>query len=79
MTWISLLKNKSDLCQTFLVFHGMVKTQYKKEMQVFQWDNEREFVNTCIEDILRRHGIRHQTSCTYNPQQNGLAERKIDK
>lgn len=45
MTWISLLQNKTDVCQAFLEFHSMVKTQYKKEIRVFQSDNGKEFVN----------------------------------
>ena len=27
-------------------------------------------------NFLNHHGIQHQTSCTYTPQQNGLVERK---
>ncbi|PRQ38173.1 putative RNA-directed DNA polymerase [Rosa chinensis] len=39
-------------------------------------DNGGEFVNGPMIEFCRSHGIRHQTSNSYTPQQNGLAERK---
>jgi len=35
-----------------------------------------EFLENALGDYLRQQGIRHHTSCTYTPQQNGLAKRK---
>ena len=40
-------------------------------------DNGTEFIDASLGIFLRNHGIHHQTSCTYAPQQNGLAKRKI--
>ncbi|PRQ26842.1 putative RNA-directed DNA polymerase [Rosa chinensis] len=76
MTWVSLLKNKSDVFGMFTEFHKMVATQYQQSIRVFQSDNGGEFVNGPMIEFCRSHGIRHQTSNSYTPQQNGLAERK---
>jgi IS30 family transposase len=54
----------------------MIQTQYQKQIRVVQSDNGTEFVAVSLGNFLHSHGIHHQTSCTYTPQQNGLAERK---
>ncbi|CAB3225799.1 unnamed protein product [Arctia plantaginis] len=38
-------------------------------------DNGREYVNKHFQTILQEHGIVHQTTVPYSPQQNGVAER----
>ena len=54
----------------------MVRTQYQKQICVLQYDNGIEYMDASLENFPNIHGIRHHTSCTYTPQQNGLAERK---
>ena len=73
---MSLLIKISDLCLAFQNFHKMTHTHYQKQIRVWQSDNGTEFMDVSLGNFLRNHGIRHQTSCTYAPQQNGLAERK---
>ena len=76
MTWVSSLKNKSDIFGMFTEFHKIVATQYQQSIRVFQSDNGGEFVNGPMIEFCRSHGICHQTSNSYTPQQNGLAEWK---
>ena len=76
MTLVTLLTNKSDVYQAFQEFHNMVRTQYQTQIRVLQSDNGTGYVNTSFTKFLRHLGIRHQTSCTYTPQQNELAKRK---
>ena len=57
----------------------MVGTQYQKQVHVWQTDNAMEFVDTSLGKFLNQHGIRHQTSCTYTLQQNGLVEKRNKK
>ena len=57
-------------------FSQNAHTQYQKQIRVWQFDNGTEFIDAYLGNFLRNHGIRHQTSCTYAPQQNGLAEIK---
>ena len=76
MTWISLLRNKSEVSTAFQEFQKMVLTQYQRQIRTLQSDNGTEFMDQMLGNFLQRHGIQHQTSCTYTPQQNGLVERK---
>jgi len=39
-------------------------------------DNGREYLSHSFKNFMASHGILHQTSCAYIPQQNGVAERK---
>ena len=73
MTWVSLLFKKSDVCLAFQNFPKMTHTQYQKQIRVSKSDNGTDFIDASLRNFLRNHGIHHQTSCTYAPQQNGLA------
>lgn len=76
ITWVSLLKHKSEVFEWFINFHKIVSTQYQQSIRVFPSDNGGEFVNGVMSEFCRSHGICHQTSNSYTPQRNGLAERK---
>ncbi|KAL5804478.1 hypothetical protein ACOSQ3_031278 [Xanthoceras sorbifolium] len=76
MTWIFLLKNKSDVCDVFQNFYHMILTQFHKKIQVLRSDNGGEYLNHSVKTFCLKNGILHQTSCAHTPQQNGTAERK---
>ena len=40
-------------------------------------DNAKDFCNHELKELFASEGIRHETSCPYTPQHNGLIERKI--
>ncbi|GJU50641.1 ribonuclease H-like domain-containing protein [Tanacetum coccineum] len=44
--------------------------------KIFRSDNGTEFVNQKFTRFCESHGILHQTSCSYTPQQNRIVERK---
>ncbi|KAH9735112.1 hypothetical protein KPL71_017633 [Citrus sinensis] len=54
----------------------MIATQYQSHIRVLRTDNGGEFFNQDLKQYLNLHGIAHQTTCPYSPQQNGVAERK---
>jgi hypothetical protein len=54
----------------------MITVQYNSKIQVLRSDNGGEYVNLELRSFLELHGIVHQTTCPYTPQQNGVAERK---
>ncbi|KAI5344481.1 hypothetical protein L3X38_012358 [Prunus dulcis] len=76
MTWVSLLKPKEEVSSRFQQFYQMVKTQFQARIQVLRFDNGGEFLNHDLSQFLQDHGIIHQCSFPYSPQQYGVAERK---
>ncbi|KAJ9559500.1 hypothetical protein OSB04_004660 [Centaurea solstitialis] len=76
MTWVYLLKNKSEVLEKFDVFYNMIQTQFQKNIQIFRSDNGGEFVNSEMKSFFQTKGIIHQTTCPHTPEQNGVAERK---
>lgn len=51
------------------------KTQFDRNVRVTRSDNSNEFVNSVCKDLFNNFGIIHQTSCSYTPLQNSVAER----
>ena len=58
------------------MFITFVENQFSSKIKVFQSDGGTEFLNHHVKALLTKHGIFHQVSCPYTPQQNGRAERK---
>lgn len=76
MTWVCLMKTKSEVTSLFQQFHKMITTQYSKQVQVLRSDNGGEYMDSDLQHFLKEQGIVHQTTCSNTPQQNGVAERK---
>jgi len=76
MTWVYLMKHKSEVLEYFKTFYDYVKNQFGTSIQILWSDNEIEYVNKEFQGFLSREGILHQTSCPNTPPQNGVAERK---
>jgi len=76
MTWVYLMKHKSEVLECFKAFYAYVKNQFGTSIQIIRSDNGTEYVNKEFQGFLSREGILHQTSCPDTPPQNGVAERK---
>lgn len=76
MTWVFLMKHKTDVTHIFQTFHKMIENQFKTKVQVLKTDNGKEFFQSYLGNYLRDQGIIHLSSCIDTPQQNGVAERK---
>ena len=76
-TWIHLLKHKNDAFSLLKSFVSYAKTQFKADIKQIRTDNAME-LGSSNEGILyfATHGIVHQRSSPYTPQQNGIVERK---
>jgi transposase InsO family protein len=75
-TWIYFLKNKDGVLAKFQEFKAQVENLTGRKIKVLRSDNggeytSKEFINFCIEA-----GIKRELIVPYNPQQNGVAERK---
>jgi Integrase core domain/GAG-pre-integrase domain len=76
VTWLYLMKNKSDVFACFKDFHKGIQTQYGAVVKVLRSDNGTEYTNRAFGEYLSSQGIQHQTTCPYTPEQNEVAERK---
>ena len=75
-TWLYPLKYKSEVFSKFLLFKAFVETQFSTKIKTSRSDGGGEYTSTEFKSFLSQHGIIHQLSCPYTPQQNGLVERK---
>ena len=76
VSWVYLLKSKTEVYHTFRTFHSMIQTQFQTHIQVLHSDNGTEYSNQALSTFLKENGILHKTTCPNTPQQNGIAERK---
>ncbi|GAA0149387.1 transmembrane signal receptor [Lithospermum erythrorhizon] len=75
-TWTFLISSKTQVGPMIKQFFVMVQTQFNKTIKTIRTDNGTEFGNHDIINFFTSHGILHQKSCPYTPQQNGIVERK---
>ena len=67
MTWLFLMKHRSDLPSIISKFYNEIFTQFGKRIRIFRADNALEYVQSIVTTFCDAHGIIHQ---------NGVAERK---
>ena len=60
----------------FQKFFAEIRNQFHTSIRILRSDNALKHLSTHFSDYLSSHGILHQSSCAYTPQQNGVAERK---
>ena len=76
VTWVHLLKHKSDAFTAIQNFVNMSRTQFGEQVKAIRSDNALEFGDSKCKPFFNELGILHQTSCVDRPEQNGRAERK---
>lgn len=74
-TFVYFLKHKSEAFEKIKEFKSLAETQTGQKLKVLRSDNGGEYVNKKVDAYLREHGIQHQLTIPYTPQQNGVAER----
>ncbi|XP_028548626.1 uncharacterized protein LOC110093684 [Dendrobium catenatum] len=75
-TWVFPMRHKSEVFEIFQKFKTYVEKQTQFSIKCLRSDGGMEYLNNNFRNFLSHHGIAHQTSCPYTPEQNGLAERK---
>jgi len=75
--WIYLMqKKKSEASFIFKKFHKLILNMFQTSIHILRTKNGQEYFSHDLTNYLSEHGIYHQSSCPYTPQQNGIAERK---
>eukprot|EP00253_Pinus_taeda_P003752 PITA_03752 len=75
-TWIYFLKTKGEVFSRFKEFKALVEKQTGRKIQVLRSDNGGEYTDVGFSDFCAQEGIRKEFTVPYNPQQNGVSERK---
>ena len=75
-TWIYFLKNKNEFFEKFKEFKALVENLSEKKIKILRSDNGGEYTSGDIKDLCKQAGIKRELTIPYNPQQNGVAERK---
>lgn len=73
--FIFALKSKGEVFSKFIEFKNRAENETDLKIKILRSDNGTEYVNKNFADYFMKHGIKHQKSAPYSPQQNGLAER----
>lgn len=76
VTWVFLLKQKSEVSSVFLQFVSMIKNQFGVNIKRIRFDNANDYFNLVLNSFCQKEGIIHESSCVNTPQQNGIVERK---
>lgn len=74
--WTILIPTKQHVIHSLQEFYAYVQNQFHVSIKCIRSDNGGEFVNSELSNFLAKHGIIHQTTCPYTPQQNGRVERR---
>jgi transposase InsO family protein len=76
MTWLFLLKKKSETFSFFQVFKELTKNEIDMNIKCLRSNNGGEFVSNKFNNYCDENGIKRHFSVTETPQQNGVVERK---
>jgi transposase InsO family protein len=74
-TWIYFLKTKDEVFSRFQEFKALVENQTGKKIKVLRPNNGEEYTSKEFEGFCKER-IRRELIILYNPQQNGVVERK---
>ena len=70
------MKNKDEVFNKFKEYKVLIENHIEKNIKIFQSDNGGEFTSNEFKDLCRDSGINKVLNTPYNPQLNGVAERK---
>ena len=75
-TWVYFMKNKDKVFSKFKEFKALIENHTEKNIKTFRSNNGGEFTSNEFKEIYKDSGIKRELNTPYNPQQNGVTERK---
>ena len=54
VTWLYLLKSKSEVVEAFMDFHNLVKNHFDSKIQTLRSDNGSEYMSTTHDKIFKQ-------------------------
>jgi transposase InsO family protein len=75
-TWVYFLKLKDEVFEKFKEFKALVENHSKKKIKILSSDNGGEYNSNEFKYFCRDVRIKRELTTPYNPQQNGVVERK---
>ena len=75
-TWIYFFKAKKEVFEKFKEFKALIENLLDKRIKRPRSDNGREYTSKEFEAFCKDARIKRELTTPYNPQQNGVAERK---
>jgi transposase InsO family protein len=75
-TWVYFLKSKDEVLGKFKEFKALVENLSERKIKKLRSDNGGEYTSNEFGSFCRNVGIKMELTTPYNPQQNGVAERK---
>ncbi|KAJ4705817.1 Retrovirus-related Pol polyprotein from transposon TNT 1-94 [Melia azedarach] len=75
MTWVFIMKHKSEAFKNFRQWKALVENQIGKKIKRLRTDNGLEFCWSEFDEFCKNEGIARHHTVRDTPQQNGVAER----
>jgi transposase InsO family protein len=68
-------KDSEVVLERFKEYKAWAENITERKIKILRTDGGREYINMHMKAYLKGHGIEHQHTVPYTPQQNGIAER----
>nr|GFA35840.1 retrotransposon protein, putative, Ty1-copia subclass [Tanacetum cinerariifolium] len=75
-TWTLFLRSKDEKPEVLKEFLTMIQRNLQASVITVQTDRGTKFLNKTLNAFFKEEGIKHQTSTTRTPEQNGVVERR---
>jgi hypothetical protein len=75
-TWVYFLKSKDEVFSKFKEFKALIENLFERKIKILRSNNGGEYTSKYFVNFYKYVGIKREFTTPYNPQQNGVAERK---
>lgn len=73
---VYFMRNKDKVFEKFREYMKYTEKYTGRKIKAVQSNNGREFCNSAMDALFKKHGIHRRLTIPHTPQQNGVAERK---